>query len=312
MTPTKIEGAEKPCWSSLLQMGVCRASRKSWQTPFLSFLPSFTPSHSPKESEEPTTWPVQSKNSELTQKLRERLKAISLSRYGETFNEAESGACWHGAITDFLTGDCKICTSRSWLLPLPKLQADLPMVSGWVARDIDRVQDVANHLDMSIPSVSELAAELRQAENEFRPTPLRTARISSWPLPPNPSHSATYIWASFEIPAAAFQVETIQAARTKRIGSWLWIPIRVQRRLSYAPACARRKSLYRRGWACHTIRPGPGPGVRFLSLVKSVLSQYNSASPYVPLANWDSGTCYDCGCSFGSGASYTCPDCEND
>jgi hypothetical protein len=50
----------------------------------------------------------------------------------------------------------------------------------------------------------------------------------------------------------------------------------------------------------------------FFLLVKSVLGQYNSGSPYVSLANWEGGACYDCGSYFGSGANYTCPACEHD
>ncbi|MGC9455864.1 MAG: hypothetical protein ACP5HU_13545, partial [Phycisphaerae bacterium] len=50
----------------------------------------------------------------------------------------------------------------------------------------------------------------------------------------------------------------------------------------------------------------------FFQLVHSVLTTYNSGSPYVPLENWDGRSCYDCGYVVAEDDIHWCAACEND
>jgi hypothetical protein len=50
----------------------------------------------------------------------------------------------------------------------------------------------------------------------------------------------------------------------------------------------------------------------FFQLVNAVLTNYNSGSPYVPLAEWDGRTCYECGSTTSPDESCWCSSCEND
>jgi len=50
----------------------------------------------------------------------------------------------------------------------------------------------------------------------------------------------------------------------------------------------------------------------FFMLVRSVLTNYNSGSPYVALDAWDGIPCYDCGYRVGADEVYFCSGCEHD
>ena len=50
----------------------------------------------------------------------------------------------------------------------------------------------------------------------------------------------------------------------------------------------------------------------FFSLVKGVLTTYNSSSPYVSLSDWEGRPCHDCGYNMGEDGSYWCSSCEED
>ena len=49
----------------------------------------------------------------------------------------------------------------------------------------------------------------------------------------------------------------------------------------------------------------------FFAMVRSILTTYNSDSPYVSLADWDGVSCYECGYVMNSESSYYCTFCEN-
>jgi len=50
----------------------------------------------------------------------------------------------------------------------------------------------------------------------------------------------------------------------------------------------------------------------FFTLVRSILNTYGADSPYVPLADWDGTSCYDCGYTVSSEDRYYCYRCEHD
>jgi hypothetical protein len=50
----------------------------------------------------------------------------------------------------------------------------------------------------------------------------------------------------------------------------------------------------------------------FFLLVRSVLENYNSGSPYVALEDWEGSACQDCGCSTSSDETYYCEGCQRD
>ena len=50
----------------------------------------------------------------------------------------------------------------------------------------------------------------------------------------------------------------------------------------------------------------------FFLLVRSVLTTYNSGSPYVPLEDWNGVSCYECGGTTNPDDSYRCHQCERE
>lgn len=50
----------------------------------------------------------------------------------------------------------------------------------------------------------------------------------------------------------------------------------------------------------------------FFTMVIGVLENYNSASPYVSIDDWEGRSCYDCGRTMSSDDSYYCDSCDND
>lgn len=50
----------------------------------------------------------------------------------------------------------------------------------------------------------------------------------------------------------------------------------------------------------------------FFTMVKSILTTYNSESPYIALHDWEGSSCYDCGCTTSAEDTYYCYHCVHD
>lgn len=244
------------------------------------------------------------------QQTHEWLKTLRESRFGDIASKLGSVLSGMGRL-ETLGRRLRLCTSRHWPTAAAEVSDRLSDCLRWIVRDIEKTQNSANRSSVSIPSVSDIAADLWQAESEFGQ--LRHDRKA----------------AMLSVTTEAIRLDDVYLGEFE-----------IQLQLSMPGESAGNKEMFRvvaldphpaasdntvthphlrdeqlcAGDAATAIQSALSQGriCDFFLLVKSVLSQYNSASPYVSLANWESGACYDCGCSFGGGAYYTCPACEND
>jgi len=246
---------------------------------------------------------------EAATKIRERLKTLRVSRYAELSTKLMSLLGSMERLRAF-ENRLRICTSRNWFHAAAEVTSSIANNFGWLTRDINLAQDIAGRLDTPIPSLGELTDELRQAEREFgqlcydrkaqtlgattEAIELEEVFLGEFEirllLADDKSHDlddVCHIVALDPHPAASDDAVTHPHVKDEA--------------LCAGDAGAAIRSALAQGRICD-----------FFLLIKSVLSEYNSASPYVALANWESGACYDCGYSFGSANHYTCPACEND
>ena len=104
--------------------------------------------------------------SEIAMRIRDRLKALSVSRYGELSASLNTLVVSIEQLHNFRRR-LQICTARKWLAAAAEVSKNLAYSLPGLVRDIGHIEDAANRLDALIPSLSELVAELRQAEKEF-------------------------------------------------------------------------------------------------------------------------------------------------
>ena len=104
--------------------------------------------------------------SEIAMRIRDRLKALSVSRYAELSTRLETLAVGIEQLHNFRRR-LQICTARKWLAAAAEVSKNLAYSLPGLVRDIGHIEDAANRLDAPIPHLSELVAELRQAEEEF-------------------------------------------------------------------------------------------------------------------------------------------------
>lgn len=103
---------------------------------------------------------------ELVQKLRERLTAIRASRYrnlAATLDPLVESMERLRAARRRL----RLCASRQWFSAAGKVAEDLSYSLRSLAYDAGRLKDITDGAEDRMPSAVEVAAELRQAENEF-------------------------------------------------------------------------------------------------------------------------------------------------
>lgn len=244
------------------------------------------------------------------QQTHEWLKTLRVSRFGNIASKLGSVLSGMERLQT-LGRRLRICTSRNWLTAAAEVSDRLSDCLGWVVRDIEKVQNAANRSDVSIPSVSDVAADLRQAESEFGQ--LRYDRKAAM------LSVTTEAIRLGDVYLGEFEIQLQLSTPGESAGSKDMFCVVA---LDPHPAASDdtvthphvREEQLCAGDATVAIQSALSQGriCDFFLLVKSVLSQYNSGSPYVSLANWEGGACYDCGSYFGSGSFYTCPACEHD
>ena len=248
--------------------------------------------------------------SEAAMRIRERLRMLNASRYNELPSRLETLVVGIERLQNF-GQRLRLCTARKWLAAAAEVSKNLAYSLPGLVRDIGHIEDAANRLDALIPSLSELVAELRQAEKEFgqlsydrkeqflavatEPIELEGVSLGDFEIRlllsdrcSRPSPDELYRVVALD-PHPAGSDETVTHPHVR------------DEQLCAGDAAAAIRSALTSGRICD-----------FFLLVKSVLSQYNRSSPFIPLDKWDGISCHDCGYTIAGGESSYCPSCEND
>ena len=249
------------------------------------------------------------KLAQAAMRIRDRLKMLSTSRYSELAGRLETLESSIERLQNF-GRRLWLCTSRKWLAAAAEVSRRLADSLSGLVYEIGHIQDTVNRLDAPIPSLSELAAELRQAEKEFGQLNYdRKKQFLS--VVTDPLELAGMHLGEFEIrlllagepPQKYQEMYRIVALDPHPAGSDETVthPHIQDEQLCPGDGAAAIRSSLMAGRICD-----------FFLLVRSVLGQYNPQSAFVTLANWDGVSCYDCGYTTGGGEIYCCAGCDND
>jgi hypothetical protein len=247
--------------------------------------------------------------SELAQKIRERLKLVSLSRYKEMAGLLDPVV----ENMERLRGvrrRLRLCCTRQWYSAAAEVASGLARTVRYMTYDLNRLQELADASETQPPNCAELVADLRQAENEFGQ--LRYDRKNRFVA------VATDAIELEEVYLGEFEIRLLLSSRDTapshddlyRIVALDPHPASSDETVTHPHV---RNECLCAGDAGAAIRSALDQGriCDFFLLVKAVLEQYNAGSPFVRLDNWEGGACYDCGRGMAD-ESYGCPDCEND
>jgi hypothetical protein len=204
----------------------------------------------------------------------------------------------------------KLCVTRKWLKAAHRLSEDLDCRFRSLRYDLDEIQNDRERLEQSLPRPGEIAAELRQAEKEFGQLVYDRKQNFVSAVTEPITLEGIYL-GEFEIRLQlAYQGDCHLREMFKVVAQ---DPHPADCDGSVTHPHVRAENLCA-GQAESSIREAllSGRLCDFFLLVRSVLSQYNSASPHVSLEHWENSTsCFDCG-SHISGESNYCPTCENE
>ena len=247
--------------------------------------------------------------SEAALRIQERLKTLRFSRYGDLTTRVETLTASIEQLRNF-GRRLHVCTNRKWLAAAREVTRRLAENLQWLARDISKIEEVTNRLEVSIPSLHDLVAELRQVENEFGQ--LRYDRKKQFlAVVTDPIELEGMHLGEFEIRLLLDSKSGPQDQEMYRVIALDPHPAGSDESVTHPHV---QDECLCPGGAAAAIRSALTSGriCDFFLLVRSVLSQYNPTSAYVLLAKWDGISCYECGYTIANGGSYYCPSCEND
>jgi len=203
-----------------------------------------------------------------------------------------------------------ICIEHSWRAAANRLAEE----AGTILRNLPYVttglEQAVKVLDAQVPSLRELSAELKQAEEEFGETQFnKQEQVLS--VTTEPIELEEVYLGEFEIQlhlvglaqgrlSSAYHIVALDPHPSSCDDSVTHPHVRDERLCAGDAAAAICQAL------------STGRICDFFVLVRSVLTSSNRNSPYVALDAWEGIPCYDCGYTVGADQSYFCSGCEHD
>ena len=245
----------------------------------------------------------------IAQMIREQLNQLQRKRISTVHRQT-------GTLLDQVdrirTGRQKqaICMSRGWSAAATKIVRGLEAGLRDMPYHVSNTQQAINARDTKIPTVRDIAEELRQLEDEFAQVDCdpsnRTVSVVTEPIELEgiylgPFEVRLHIGRiASDIPQASFDVIALDphpAAPNNVV---------THPHVSDEQMCCGDASL--------PIKAAVEDGrlSDLFCLIRSVLETYNGDSPYVALSNWHGRPCYDCGYTLPEDEGYWCSSCERD
>lgn len=203
-----------------------------------------------------------------------------------------------------------LCQARQYHAAAGHLRTRLVRLLPDLIGEIESLQQLDKRRPVAVPSLRELVAEIQQIQQEFdsydynRKTrvlsvttdPIELEGIALGPFRINLHLASLASLANRDV----YDIEALEP-NPAATDSGITHPHVSHGRLCEGDASAPIRSALQEGRICE-----------FLLLVRSVLQTYNGHSPYVPLNNWESQPCHDCGYHMHDDNRYYCESCEND
>ena len=246
----------------------------------------------------------------VAQKIRERLQALVQARTRAVILRAEPLYVAQARVKA-LRRQLQIALARGWDAAADKLARRIALV----ARDLPMcVQNVAHVVEarrtIIVPSARCVLADLQQLKEELDGLRYHAGQgilaVTTEPI----TLEGTYL-GPFEIqlflnslaldePHSAYEIVALDP-QPAGCNSDVTHPHVNDQRLCAGDAVTPIGAALSSGRICD-----------FFMIVRSVLTTYNSSSPYVSLENWHGSSCYDCGYNIADEDARWCSSCEND
>jgi len=253
---------------------------------------------------------------ELTQKqlvkiaenIRDRLSILSASRYGKIQQQIEIINSDQKDLQSVRDGLNK-CSLFNW-------QEAAKQITGRVIRIVQNIPDSVGELQraihdyqISLPSLRDIYEELRQTRTEFGELSYNSQE-ETLSVFTNPIELEGVFLGSFEIRLQIPQLAEMCNGTHLRIIA-----------LDPHPSSANYEVTHPHVSAEHLCAGDAGAPMQaalldgrisdFFLLIRSVLENYNSSSPYVAISDWDGTPCYDCGYIVCEDDGNCCEGCDN-
>lgn len=204
----------------------------------------------------------------------------------------------------------RLCASRQRFVAATKVVAQLCDNLRILSYDTSKLSVAANCADLRTPSAAELIADLQQAQREFDglrydqqqkllaasvgPIELESVYLGEFEI------RLKLTLANQEDHETAFEVAALDPHPSASDETVTHPHVR-DRVLCAGDGATAIRSALAQGRICD-----------FFLLVKSVLCNYNSSSPYVALTEWEGEPCYDCGTRMSCDDLCCCSDCQHE
>ena len=203
-----------------------------------------------------------------------------------------------------------ICESRSWNAASAKLSDNIHTELAqmrYVMPDITRTLETQND---EVPVVSEIYWELVQTGEEFHGLNYdKTAAVLS--VTTEPIELEEVYLGKFEIQLYISNLSDTAHRNPYQVEALDPHPATGNESVTHPHVSDKHLCAGDGSTALHTALTS-GRICDFFVLARSVLTNYNSSSPYVKIEEWDGAPCYDCGYVTSEDDRFWCASCEND
>lgn len=245
----------------------------------------------------------------MAQSLRDQLSNVARRR---TMALAQQLGWLTGAMGQFesLRRKLNLALVRGWDAAAMRLGLQVPQTLQNIPYYMQAVQREANACEIGVPTLRGMLDDLLQLEAEFGEVDCRP-ECEGVAVTTDPIDLDDVYLGSFEIRLNPEQLGCDQGHAAFRIiaqdphpaasNSSITHPHVSDERLCAGDAVVPIRSALAAGRICDAFM-----------LIRSVLTTYNSGSPYVSLGEWYGRPCHDCGYLCGPDDSNTCEACENE
>ncbi len=240
------------------------------------------------------------------------LESISGLRRGRYLELTRRLATFVGQLQELATESRKmgLSVTRGWFSAADRCRNRVNRLLSDMSYHLGQLKHFAESPQKQDPSLATLVAELKQVQDEFGHIEFDaggdTVCIVTDPITLD------------DIPLGPFKIELqlgrigeLYKCRPYRIIAVNPNPAATDDGVTH-PHVSGENLCEGDGAAAITASLEDGRLCDFFTMVRSILTTYNSDSPYVSLDDWDGAPCYDCGYTMSAEETYFCQFCEHD
>ena len=203
-----------------------------------------------------------------------------------------------------------LCRDRSWAAATSRAMAAVSSALREVPYYVGQVEQAMEHSQVALPSLRDVYQELIQTQEEFGEL-LYHDEGDLLAVQTEPIELEDVYLGEFEIQVHVFSLSQMQHGTVYRIVALDPHPAASNESVTH-PHVSDENLCAGDAGAAIKAALAAGRLCDFFMVVRSVLTNYNSSSPYVSLDRWEGTPCYDCGYIMGSDDAFYCDRCQND